>query len=146
MATPPGTDQSPAATGGAAAHPPQSNSPSVQQSTAAPAPTGEPAAAAIPTSASGSPKPALLTAAISDATNVAPETFAPVKPWLDHLAELIGSSAPAEEIVAAMENLVAAMPALLGQLDDGPLAAAMEKAFGAAAVQGVHDAIAARRK
>lgn len=95
-------------------------------------------------SMAGEAKPGLVEAALADEIDVDARTFAPVKPYLDKIVELVNSGAAPVDVVKAIEEAIAAVPDLLGMLDVAAMTDAIEKATGTAAVQGVRDAISAR--
>jgi hypothetical protein len=130
-----------------AANPPAVTEPAAAEPAARLPPGEAPAATretrALP-SASGQPKPSIVEAALAEDLDVDARVFAPVKPALDALEQLILDGADPEEIIAKAEALLTQLPEILGMLDVAALADALEKASGPAAIQGVRDAIAGR--
>jgi hypothetical protein len=149
----------PAAAPGAPANPisdtkPTVEAPTTQTGAAAPPatpqpPTEQPAAPAAPsippTSARGEADDGLVQAALANDLGVEERWLAPVAHVFDEIeAMLADPNATLEQITAKLEEATKAMPELLGQLNVGELAHALENASGPAAIQGLADGLRAK--
>jgi len=108
-------------------------------------PVNSPSAESPKASAAGEAKPSLVQAALADDLELESRWLAPVADVLARIEAMIADPAvPLESIQAEIEKAVKAMPELLGQLNVGELAQALEKATGPAAVEGLADGLRAK--
>jgi hypothetical protein len=84
-------------------------------------------------------------AALANDLGVEERWLAPVAHVFDEIeAMLADPNATLEQITAKLEEATKAMPELLGQLNVGELAHALENASGPAAIQGLADGLRAK--
>lgn len=131
------TVEAPSAPTGAAA-PPTAPQPPAAPETAPPIP---------PTSARGEADDGLVQAALANDLGVEERWLAPVASVFDEIERMLTDPAvPLDQVAAKLEEATRAMPELLGKVNVGELAQALENASGPAAVQGLAEGLRAKTK